>query len=97
MSRPTSNRPPKQRRSGQASRPSTKGGRSLLRPTGRRPPKQGPVSCRLLSGYEGLLSAKKVILGNYAFHVVYLDYGVGATPYVAYASYPRGVNPLSSS
>ena len=28
---------------------------------------QAPLSCRLLRGYESLLSAKKVILGNYAF------------------------------
>ena len=52
--------------------------------------KLGPVSC-------GLLSAKKVILGNYAFHVVYLDYAVVATPYLGYGTYPRGVSPLSSS
>ncbi|KAI0236561.1 hypothetical protein LSAT2_012903, partial [Lamellibrachia satsuma] len=38
-SRPTSNRPPKQHRSGQASRPSSQGDRNTMRPTGRKPPK----------------------------------------------------------
>ena len=33
----------------------------------------GPVSCSLLSGYERLLSAKKVTIDNVAFHVPYLD------------------------
>ncbi|KAI0236276.1 hypothetical protein LSAT2_013149 [Lamellibrachia satsuma] len=56
----------------------------------------GPVSRRLLSGYEGLLSAKKVMLGNDAFHVVYLYYTVGATPYLAYSTYPRGVRDVTS-
>ena len=36
-----------------------------------------PVSCSLLSGYERLLSAKKVTIDNVAFHVPYLDYAIG--------------------
>ena len=55
----------------------------------------GPVSCSLLSGYERLLSAKKVTIQTIyvAFHVTYLDYAVDAIHYLAYAT----VNPLSTS
>ena len=58
---------------------------------------QGPVSCSLLSGYERLLSAKKVTIDNVAFHVPYLDYAIDAMYYLAYATYPHCVNPLSTS
>ena len=47
---------------------------------------QGPVSCSLLSGYELLLSAKKVTIDYVAFHVPYLDYAVDAMHYLAYAT-----------
>ena len=57
----------------------------------------GPVSCSLLSGYERLFSAKKVTIDNVAFHVPYLDYAIDAMYYLAYATYPHCVNPLSTS
>ncbi len=58
---------------------------------------RGQFSCRLLSGYERLLSAKKVTIDNVAFHVPYLACAVDAMHYLAYAIYPGGLNPLSSS